>query len=351
MERKRKMTAKQKKAKEPGVYSSVAPEGAVIDPAKFTPEQKEACTEVRVSRGFVSNKEKLLELISPDCLLSDVDAILGEVPSAEETGVPTAEYITAMDGRLRFACTDKNYSDEETAAFQRGYKMGVEAAISELRKSVGDAALMAYAKSARKVAHMLLQTHRQRINFMEEMTPDELASRIAFYFDECVKKHRSFTVPGLAYEVGFMCRQDLLTFIRENQETLMGFMLARALMKIEDQRNTEIISGGGVMAGHKLDLATNFDWTDAGKRGETAGNQTTNNTTINQTNNTLAVTPDSLPPTLSLDQWQAQFLSNEKKKGNPVGDEAIDVVSTQAELAAKSVGAKRRPGRPRKVLP
>lgn len=345
MERKRKLTAKQKKAKESGVFSSVAPEGTVTDPARFTPEQKEACTEARVSRGFVSNKETLLTLVSQDCLLSDVDTVLGDVPSVEETGVPSVAYITAVDGRLKFACTDKMYSDEETAAFQRGYRMGVEAAISELKKSVGDAALLDYARSARKVVHMLLQTHAQRINFMEEMTPDELASRIAFYFDECAKKHRSFTVPGLAYEVGFMCRQDLLTFIRENQETLMGFMLARALMKIEDQRNTEIISGGGVMAGHKLDLATNFDWTDAGKRGETAGNQTTNNTTINQTNNTLAVTPDSLPPTLTLDQWQTQFLSNEKKKVAEKGAEAvIDVVNGAVEKV------KKKSGRPLKCL-
>ncbi|NCC85201.1 MAG: hypothetical protein EOM03_13900 [Clostridia bacterium] len=345
MERKRKLTAKQKKAKESGVFSSVAPEGTVTDPAKFTPEQKEACTEARVSRGFVSNKETLLTLVSQDCLLSDVDTVLGDVPSVGETGVPSVAYITAVDGRLKFACTDKMYSDEETAAFQRGYKMGVEAAISELKKSVGDAALLNYAKSARKVAHMLLQTHAQRINFMEEMTPDELASRIAFYFDECAKKHRSFTVPGLAYEVGFMCRQDLLTFIRENQETLMGFMLARALMKIEDQRNTEIISGGGVMAGHKLDLATNFDWTDAGKRGESSGGQTTNNTTINQTNNTLAVTPDSLPPILSLDQWQTQFLSNEKKKVAEKGAEAVvDVINGAVEKV------KKKPGRPLKCL-
>ena len=143
MERKRKLTAKQKKAKEPGVFSGVAPEGTVIDPDKFTPEQKEACTEARVSRGFVSNKNRLMELISPDCLLSDVDAILEKVPSAEETGVPSVEYITAMDGRLRFACTDKMYSDEETAAFQRGYRMGVEAAIKELNEEtipeIGDA--------------------------------------------------------------------------------------------------------------------------------------------------------------------------------------------------------------------
>lgn len=107
-------------------------------------------------------------------------------------------------------------------------------------------------------------------------------------------------------------------------------------MKIEDQRNTEIISGGGVMAGHELDLAMNFEWSDADNKCEVAA-QTTNNTTINQTNNTLAVTPDSLPPTLSLAQWQAHFLSDEKRKGNPVGDDAIDVVSSQAEFDAKLV--------------
>lgn len=118
-----------------------------------------------------------------------------------------------------------------------------------------------------------------------------------------------------------------------------GYMLARALMKIEDQRNTEVISGGGGMTGHKLDLTTDFDWSDAGKKGKAA--QTTNSTTINQTNNTLAVTSDSWPPTMSLDQWQAHFLSDEKRKGKPVGDDAIDVVFTQAELDAKVVSVKR----------
>ena len=347
MEGKRKLSAKKRKSRESGVFSSVAPEGTVTDPSKFTPEQKEACTEERVSRGFVSNKKRLMELISGDCLLSDVDVVVGDLPTAEETGVPSVEYITAVDGRLKFACSDKNYSDEEEAAFKRGYKMGVEAARVEMLKSVGDEALKAYAQSARKVVHALLQTHEQRLNFMMELTPDELASRIAFYFDECTVRKRSFTVPGLAYEVGFMQRQDLLDFIRDHQDTLMGYMLARALMKIEDQRNTEIISGGGVMAGHKLDLATNFSWNDAGKKGEAAA-QTTNNTTINQTNNTLAVTPDSLPPTLTLDQWQAQFLNNEKKKQDKDDKKAAEIVVAVVEKTVDAV--KKKVGRPLKGM-
>ena len=77
------------------------------------------------------------------------------------------------------------------------------------------------------------------------------------------------------------------------------------------------------MAGHKLDLATNFSWSDAGKKGEQA--PTTNNTVINQTNNTLNISKDSLPPTLTLDEWRAQFIETEKIKGNPVGDDAVDI--------------------------
>lgn len=38
------------------------------------------------------------------------------------------------------------YSDEEEAAFKRGYRMGVEAARSELMKSVGDTVLVTYAR-------------------------------------------------------------------------------------------------------------------------------------------------------------------------------------------------------------
>ena len=347
MEGTRKMSAKKKKARESGVYSSVAPEGTVIDPAVFSVEQKEECTEQRIEKCFVANKLRLQQLIGGDCLLSDIDVAVGDLPVAEDAGVPSVEYITAVDGRLKFACQDKNYSDEEEAAFKRGYKMGVEAARAEMLNSVGDQALKEYAKSARRVIHALLQTHEQRLNFMMELTPDELASRIAFYFDECHKKHRSFTVPGLAYEVGFMQRQDLLDFVRENQETLMGYMLARALMKIEDQRNTEIISGGGVMAGHKLDLATNFSWNDAGKKGDTPA-QTTNNTTINQTNNSLNITPDSLPPTLTLDQWQAQFIDNEKKKQDKDAQAAAETVVAVVEKTVEAV--KKKVGRPLKGM-
>lgn len=53
-----------------------------------------------------------------------------------------------------------------------------------------------------------------------------------------------------------------MTFVAEKYDTLPGYIVAQALMRIEEQRNVEILSGNGMMTGHKLDLATNLiGWT------------------------------------------------------------------------------------------
>ena len=346
---KRRQTKEKAKTKAKGVYSDVVDTNRINESKPLTPEEVEKRQEERAKACFCANKLRINNLIGHHCQLTDLDVALGDPPFDGERVAPTPAYIKAMDGRLRFIIEDSLYTDLEAAAFNRGYDMGVERALKIVLESVGDEALLGYAKACRRVIHALLQEHKDRISVMDEITPGELSNRIAFYFDECYKRKRSYTVPGLAYEVGFMCRQDMLDYVRNNSDTLIGYMLARALMVIEDQRNTEIISGGGVMAGHKLDLATNFSWKDAGKKDEGGGPQSvTNNnqTNINVHNQTLNVNPESLPPTLTLDQWQAQFLMNEKKKGLPVGEEAIDVVATPDEMAAQPV--KRGRGRPRK---
>ena len=310
--RTKRLTKEKVKAQESGVYSDVAPKEVQANSEVFTQPQKEECSKKRRKDCFVANKLRIEALISHDCQLSDIDVALGPVPDPASCEPPTPALLRATDRTAIEYLESGKYSDLEMVAYKEGHKDGALMAIREMRKATGNEALIKFAVAAQKVIHALLQTHEDRISFMDTITPEELASRIAFYFDECNKRKRSYTVPGLAFEVGFMQRQDLLSFIGEHQETLNGYMLARALMKIEDQRNTEIISGGGVMAGHKLDLATNFSWNDAGRKGEAA--QTTNNTVINQTNNTLNVSPESLPPTLTLDQWQAEFLGAEKKK-------------------------------------
>jgi hypothetical protein len=318
--RTRRLTEKKVKAQESGVYSDVAPTS--VHGETMTPERKEECTKQRIHRGFISNKLRLENLISDDCLLSDVDTVMMPIPAVDNVQPPTIAYLKATDRRCIEFVEHPMVDGLEQQRFIEGYEAGAHKAIVEMRALVGTEALLKYAEAAQRVIHMLLKTHEERVNFMDTITPEELASRIAFYFDECDKRKRSYTVPGLAFEIGFMQRQDLLEFVKAHYETLNGYMLARALTKIEDQRNTEIISGGGVMAGHKLDLATNFSWNDAGKKD--ASPAQVNNTTINQTNNTLNVAPESLPPTLTLDQWQAQFLDTEKKKGKP--DAEIEVV-------------------------
>ena len=343
---KKRQTKEKVKTKMKGTYSPVAPPENIGEDHKLTPEEVEQRQEERRKACFCANKLRINALIGQHCQLTDLDVALGDMPVIGKIEPPTVAYVKTMDGRLRFFCKDALYSEEEVIAFNKGYEMGAERAISTMMGHVGDEALLKYAQACRHVIHALIQEHKDRISFMDEITPGELANRIAFYFDECYKRKRSYTVPGLAYEIGFMCRQDMLDYISDKRDTLLGYMLARALMVIEDQRNTEIISGGGVMAGHKLDLATNFSWMDAGKKGEgSAGPQIVNNsTTINNTQNNI--NPGSLPPTLTLDQWQAQFLSNEKKKDGG-GQAAIE--AAVVDVTPKAEEPKRGRGRPKKV--
>jgi hypothetical protein len=316
----KKDQVKKKKAKAAAPCVNVSVDQTECEPsdAVLTKEQIEAFVEKRVKRGLVLNKTKLETLISGDCLLQDFDTACAEIP-AQNTAAPLSiAVLKATDINIDFFEQNKRHSQSDIESYMKGYEAGAAKAILEMGKISSSSELVEYAVAARKVIHLLLQKHKDRINFMEEVTPDELASRIAYYFDTCEKRKRSFTVPGLAFEIGFMQRQDLLDFVANNYKSLNGYMVARALMKIEDQRNTEIISGGGVMAGHKLDLATNFSWSDAGKKGETRQPGPTTNTVIHNTTNNLTITPESLPPTLTLDQWQSEFIVAEKRKNGEV---------------------------------
>lgn len=341
---KKKLTKEKAKTKLKGTFTEVVSPDILGDEHKLTPEEVERRQQERREACFCSNKLRINALIGQHCQLTDLDVALGDMPMPGDVAPPTVAYIKAMDGRLKFFCKDSNYSEFETAAFNKGYEMGAERAIKAMLENIGDEAMLKYAQACQRVIHALIQEHKDRISFMDEITPGELSNRIAFYFDECYKRKRSYTVPGLAYEVGFMCRQDMLDYISDKRDTLLGYMLARALMIIEDQRNTEIISGGGVMAGHKLDLATNFSWMDAGKKG---GDQppSPQSVTITQNNQINGVMAESLPPLLTLDQWQAQFLSNEKKKGG--GQDAIE--AAVVDVTPRAEEPKRGRGRPKKV--
>lgn len=192
--------------------------------------------------------------------------------------------------------------------------------------------------AARRVITALLQETKTHASSAETLGIDELANRITGYFDQCDKEKVSYTVPGLSYAIGFVTRQDFLAYVKENRDTKHdALLMARALLLIEDQRNREIISKGGVMAGHKLDLATNFDWTDArsGKKEDDKPAQQVN----------VAVNVASLPPEMSLEQWQATFLQPKEVAKTEAKEiaEVIDIEPVPVIEEKKKQGPKPKP--------
>lgn len=166
--------------------------------------------------------------------------------------------------------------------------------------------------ACQKVIALLLEDTSQKISAVETLNALQITERVTSYFEECDKTYRSYTVPGLAYAIGFINRKQLVKFVEENIETLPGYVIARALMRIEEQRNIEILAGNGMMTGHKLDLATNFEWNDAKQK---SSKEEEKPTQITQN----IINYNSLPPTqMSVEEWQAKFLQQQKTKDQEV---------------------------------
>lgn len=84
------------------------------------------------------------------------------------------------------------------------------------------------------------------------------------YFNHCdqggARNRRPYTVPGLAHWLGFNSRRGLLKFAQGG--SLCGRVVRSALLKIHAQRNEQLVSGQGQMAGRISDLKNNFGWND-----------------------------------------------------------------------------------------
>ena len=172
-----------------------------------------------------------------------------------------------------------------------------------------------------KVINLLLEDTKEKISAAETISAADMAIRVNSYFEECDKRKRSYTVPGLAYAIGFITRKQLIAFVSEKHETLPGYIVARALMRIEEQRNVEILSGNGMMTGHKIDLATNFDWSDTKNKGRDEDKPAQPTITQN------IINYNSLPPqTLTVEEWQQKFLEQQKGRADgQAASTAIDV--------------------------
>ena len=79
------------------------------------------------------------------------------------------------------------------------------------------------------------------------------------YFEDCDRREAPYTIPGLAYFLGFADRHSVLNYIGK-PEFLATLKAARS--RIERQRVENLILGNGSTPGQIFDLKNNFDYTD-----------------------------------------------------------------------------------------
>ena len=89
--------------------------------------------------------------------------------------------------------------------------------------------------------------------------PEDMQLLVDEYFKACDDKEEPYTVPGLAYALGFNSRQTLL-----NYQQMHGFsdVVDRAKLRIETQRAAQLVAGKVNVVGAIFDLKNNFQWKD-----------------------------------------------------------------------------------------
>lgn len=161
----------------------------------------------------------------------------------------------------------------------------------------------------RKVVGFLMQDFNKNPHPVLELSPSEVLDRIADYFEECEILKKTPTVPAMAFRIGFATRQELVDFVKEDT-TATSYFIKRAITYIECDRIEDMLNGTGLMVGHKLDLATNFNYADPGAKkgsGETPPAQITIN------NNTLSM--NGAPPRFeNMEEWQKWYLEEEARR-------------------------------------
>jgi len=146
--------------------------------------------------------------------------------------------------------------------------------------------------------------------------PHELWEKCQEYFQECDGMGRSYTIPDLAFHLGFVSRQAI--FHMERRDDDCGRVIQAAKLKIEGQRNRQVVEGQGQMAGRIFDLKCNFGYRD------TLDDLRDTTRQINiQQNNMFQGLP---PQAESLEEWSAWAYKELRRKhgGQPDEEKALE---------------------------
>lgn len=89
--------------------------------------------------------------------------------------------------------------------------------------------------------------------------PEAMQEMIDSYFNLCDLSQRPYTIPGLAYHLGFSSRQVLWDY---EQNPRFHDTVKRAKLRVEGQRNEQLLSNKTSAPGAIFDLKNNFGWQD-----------------------------------------------------------------------------------------
>ncbi|WP_333664712.1 terminase small subunit [Desulfobacter postgatei] len=89
--------------------------------------------------------------------------------------------------------------------------------------------------------------------------PEALDIAIAEYFADCDERGAPYTIPGLAYSLGFIDRRALIAYAGRPE---FSDTIKRARARIERQRVENLVAGNGSTPGQIFDLKNNFGYAD-----------------------------------------------------------------------------------------
>lgn len=151
-------------------------------------------------------------------------------------------------------------------------------------------------RGAKKKEQALAERKKFRSRFRPKYkTAKAMEKQIQAYFEACDENNASYTVAGLAYHLGFARRDSLYDYESKPE---FAEIINRAKLRIEMQRNEQLVQGQGVVAGQIFDLKCNFGWREPSQQLEVNnpdGNLGTKVTTV------LPAAP------LSIEEWQQWY--------------------------------------------
>lgn len=274
-------------------------------------------------------KQEWEDILSPEFTVKDLASVMAvhEIIEKQESGLSPEQVFALSEGDLKRRFWKKSYEDEATMAMiNEAFKLGVQAAQS--LKTPGDVVECydpAYLlEKAQAMIAFLMDGYKDRISVIANLNVKGLVDKIIAYFSNCDLKGSEYTVPGMAYAIGFANRQELVDFVNSKGNTIHSFVIQRAVTFIESIRMEDMLRGNGMMVGHKVDMATNFNYHDvsANRKGDSNQPQTV-------INNNMQINTSTMPPRAKdLTEWQHWYIQEKEKKATAALGEApiVDVV-------------------------